>query len=123
MTRRAPDFTDVTIDLEVYDLKHLTAIHAQLRTKPDVAMADIVSAYSMKRLRLCVNVDHVSTIRNGRGRPHPDPVRAAKLANAAGRHGITGQLRQDRRHIRDDDIARLKVELDKPLNLEMAATD
>jgi pyridoxine 5-phosphate synthase len=74
------------------------------------------------RLRLGVNVDHVATIRNARGGRHPDPVRAAKLAIAAGADGITAHLREDRRHIRDDDIARLKAEIDKPLNFEMAAT-
>jgi pyridoxine 5-phosphate synthase len=74
------------------------------------------------RLRLGVNVDHVATIRNARGGRHPDPVRAAKLAIAAGADGITAHLREDRRHIRDDDIERLKAEIDKPLNLEMAAT-
>ena len=77
----------------------------------------------MKRLRLGVNIDHVATIRNARGGRHPDPVRAAKLAIAAGADGITAHLREDRRHIRDDDIARLKAEIDKPLNFEMAATD
>jgi len=75
-----------------------------------------------QRLRLGVNVDHVATIRNARGGRHPDPVRAAKLAIAAGCDGITAHLREDRRHIRDDDIARLKAEIDKPLNMEMAAT-
>jgi pyridoxine 5-phosphate synthase len=75
------------------------------------------------RLRLGVNIDHVATIRNARGGRHPDPVRAAKLAIAAGADGITAHLREDRRHIRDDDIIRLKAEIDKPLNLEMAATD
>ena len=74
-------------------------------------------------LRLGVNVDHVATIRNARGGRHPDPVRAAKLAITAGCDGITAHLREDRRHIRDDDIARLKAEIDKPLNFEMAATD
>ena len=74
------------------------------------------------RLRLGVNVDHVATIRNARGGRHPDPVRAAKLAIAAGADGITAHLREDRRHIRDDDIARLKAEIDKPLNFEIAAT-
>jgi len=74
------------------------------------------------RLRLGVNIDHVATIRNARGGRHPDPVRAAKLAISAGCDGITAHLREDRRHIRDDDIARLKAEIDKPLNLEMAAT-
>jgi pyridoxine 5-phosphate synthase len=73
-------------------------------------------------LRLGVNVDHVATIRNARGGRHPDPLRAAKLAIAAGCDGITAHLREDRRHIRDDDIARLKAEIDKPLNFEMAAT-
>lgn len=74
-------------------------------------------------LRLGVNVDHVATIRNARGGRHPDPVRAAKLAVAAGADGITAHLREDRRHIRDDDMARLKAEIDKPLNFEMAATN
>jgi pyridoxine 5-phosphate synthase len=75
------------------------------------------------RLRLGVNIDHVATIRNARGGRHPDPVRAAKLAIEAGADGVTAHLREDRRHIRDDDIARLMAEIDKPLNLEMAATD
>jgi len=74
-------------------------------------------------LRLGVNVDHVATVRNARGGKHPDPVEAARIAIAAGADGITAHLREDRRHIRDDDIARLKVEISKPLNLEMAATD
>ena len=73
-------------------------------------------------LRLGVNIDHVATIRNARGGRHPDPVRAAKLAAQAGADGITAHLREDRRHIADDDIARLTRELDLPLNLEMAAT-
>ncbi|KQZ00800.1 pyridoxine 5'-phosphate synthase [Pseudolabrys sp. Root1462] len=76
-----------------------------------------------KSLRLGVNIDHVATIRNARGGRHPDPVRAAKLAIAAGCDGITAHLREDRRHIRDADMARLKAEIDKPLNFEMAATD
>lgn len=71
--------------------------------------------------RLGVNIDHVATVRNARGGHHPDPVLAAEIAIAAGAHGITAHLREDRRHIRDDDIARLK-QLHKPLNLEMAAT-
>jgi pyridoxine 5-phosphate synthase len=74
-------------------------------------------------LRLGVNVDHVATVRNARGGRHPDPVDAAKIALEAGADGITAHLREDRRHIRDDDIARLKAEIAKPLNLEMAATD
>jgi len=77
----------------------------------------------MNRLRLGVNIDHVATIRNARGGGHPDPVRAAKLAATAGADGITAHLREDRRHISDDDIERLIREIDLPLNLEMAATD
>ena len=73
-------------------------------------------------LRLGVNIDHVATVRNARGGPRPDPVRAARLAAEAGADGITAHLREDRRHIRDDDIARLKAEISKPLNFEMAAT-
>ena len=75
-----------------------------------------------KRLRLGVNIDHVATIRNARGGPHPDPVRAARLAAEAGADGITAHLREDRRHISDDDIERLGRETVLPLNLEMAAT-
>ena len=75
------------------------------------------------QLRLGVNIDHVATIRNARGGRHPDPVRAAKLAIHAGADGITAHLREDRRHIRDDDMARLKAEISKPLNFEMAATE
>jgi pyridoxine 5-phosphate synthase len=74
-------------------------------------------------LRLGVNIDHVATIRNARGGDHPDPVRAALAAAAAGADGITAHLREDRRHIRDEDIARLQAELAIPLNLEMAATE
>jgi pyridoxine 5-phosphate synthase len=77
----------------------------------------------VSRLRLGVNIDHVATIRNARGGDHPDPVRAAILAAQAGANGITAHLREDRRHISDDDIARLSAEIDLPLNLEMAATD
>jgi len=74
-------------------------------------------------LRLGVNIDHVATVRNARGVGYPDPVRAALLAAHAGADGITAHLREDRRHITDDDIARLMAELTVPLNLEMAATD
>ena len=74
-------------------------------------------------LRLGVNVDHVATLRNARGGNRPDPVRAALAAIAAGADGITAHLREDRRHIRDDDMARLKAEISKPLNFEMAATE
>ncbi len=73
-------------------------------------------------LRLGVNIDHVATIRNARGGRHPDPVAAAHLAVNAGADGITAHLREDRRHISDADIARLKAELTRPLNLEMAAS-
>lgn len=73
-------------------------------------------------LRLGVNIDHVATIRNARGTPWPDPLRAARLAQTAGADGITAHLREDRRHISDADIDRLMAELSLPLNLEMAAT-
>ena len=73
-------------------------------------------------LRLGVNIDHVATVRNARGSSYPDPVRAAKLAEAAGADGITAHLREDRRHISDSDIARLVEALEVPLNFEMAAT-
>ena len=74
-------------------------------------------------LRLGVNVDHVATIRNARGGRHPDPVQAAAIAIAAGADGITAHLREDRRHITDDDMARLKAAISRPLNFEMAATE
>ena len=77
---------------------------------------------SASKLRLGVNIDHVATIRNARGGKHPDPVKAALVAVEAGADGITAHLREDRRHIRDDDISRLKAQLTKPLNFEMAAT-
>jgi len=75
------------------------------------------------RLRLGVNIDHVATIRNARGGDHPDPVRAAEIVAAVGGDGITAHLREDRRHIRDEDLARIQAATDLPLNLEMAATD
>lgn len=75
------------------------------------------------RLRLGVNIDHVATIRNARGGRHPDPVRAAHMAAAAGADGITAHLREDRRHISDRDMERLANEITLPLNFEMAATE
>lgn len=74
-------------------------------------------------LRLGVNIDHVATIRNARGGEHPQPIRAATIAADAGADGITAHLREDRRHIRDDDLIELMDSLSIPLNLEMAATD
>jgi pyridoxine 5-phosphate synthase len=74
-------------------------------------------------LRLGVNIDHVATIRNARGGEHPDPVRAAQIVAQAGGDGITVHLREDRRHIRDEDLARVQAATGLPLNLEMAATD
>ena len=75
------------------------------------------------KLRLGVNIDHVATIRNARGGDHPDPVRAAEIVAAVGGDGITAHLREDRRHIRDEDLARILAATSLPLNLEMAATD
>jgi len=80
-------------------------------------------SHSDGHLRLGVNIDHVATIRNARGGAHPDPLRAAKIAHDAGADGITAHLREDRRHISDDDITRLQQALELPLNFEMAATD
>ncbi|AWW74207.1 pyridoxine 5'-phosphate synthase [Erythrobacter sp. KY5] len=74
-------------------------------------------------LRLGVNIDHVATIRNARGGDHPDPVRAAQIVAEVGGDGITAHLREDRRHIRDEDLARIQDATDLPLNLEMAATE
>ena len=78
---------------------------------------------SHEKQRLGVNIDHVATVRNARGGPHPDPVAAAHLAIRAGADGITAHLREDRRHIRDADMERLRAEITKPLNFEMAVTD
>ena len=77
----------------------------------------------MRKIRLGVNIDHVATVRNARGGVHPCPVIAAKLAEKAGADGITAHLREDRRHISDNDIVKLKKEIDLPLNLEMAPTE
>ena len=77
---------------------------------------------NLSAIRLGINVDHVATLRNARGGDRPDPVRAALAAIAAGADGVTAHLREDRRHIRDTDMARLKAEISKPLNFEMAAT-
>ncbi|HPF46932.1 MAG TPA: pyridoxine 5'-phosphate synthase [Emcibacteraceae bacterium] len=78
---------------------------------------------SSNRIRLGVNIDHVATVRNARGGFHPDPIRAALLAEKAGADGITAHLREDRRHIKDSDIERLMAEISIPLNFEMAATE
>jgi pyridoxine 5-phosphate synthase len=89
----------------VYD--GITAVNQTLHPRP---------------LRLGVNIDHVATIRNARGGDHPDPVRAAEIVAAVGGDGITAHLREDRRHIRDEDLARIQAATNLPLNLEMAAT-
>ena len=78
---------------------------------------------SIKKLRLGVNIDHVATVRNARGSAYPDPVRAALIAQEAGADGITAHLREDRRHIVDQDITSIIKAIDIPLNFEMAATD
>lgn len=78
---------------------------------------------SRPAIRLGVNIDHVATVRNARGGAHPDPVAAALLAVQSGADGITAHLREDRRHIRDADLERLRAEVEAPLNMEMAATD
>ena len=78
---------------------------------------------SIKKLRLGVNIDHVATVRNARGSAYPDPMRAALIAQEAGADGITAHLREDRRHIVDQDITSIIKAIDIPLNFEMAATD
>ena len=77
----------------------------------------------MNYLRLGVNIDHVATVRNARGGESPDPIKAALIAQNAGADGITAHLREDRRHIKDQDIERLMAEIELPLNFEMAATN
>ena len=74
-------------------------------------------------IRLGINIDHVATLRNARGGTHPCPIHAAHIAQKAGAHGITAHLREDRRHIKDNDIRRLKEEISLPLNFEMATTE
>lgn len=74
-------------------------------------------------MRLHINIDHVATLRNARGTPYPDPVDAARICLEAGAHGITAHLREDRRHMRDEDIERLRAMLRATFNLECAATD
>ena len=102
--------------------------HTIMPTNPQTTQDEAIVADGKTRQivlphqRLGVNIDHVATIRNARGGRHPDPLRAAHQAVAAGADGITAHLREDRRHIADRDIARLKEELTRPLNLEMAAT-
>ena len=82
-----------------------------------------MSGIRSRAIRLGVNIDHVATVRNARGGTHPDPLDAALAAVAAGADGITLHLREDRRHIRDDDVLRVRAALAVPVNLEMAATD
>jgi pyridoxine 5-phosphate synthase len=82
----------------------------------------MITTLHPRPLRLGVNIDHVATIRNARGGDHPDPVRAAEIVAAVGGDGITAHLREDRRHIRDEDLARIQAATNLPLNLEMAAT-
>src|SRR3990170_4805849 len=98
-------------------LRVSNASTADLSSSGSLAMPPVLP------LRLGVNVDHVATLRNARAIDKPDPVRAALIAIEAGADGITAHLREDRRHIRDDDMARLKAEISKPLNFEMAATE
>ena len=86
-------------------------------------MTQTAADFAIRPLRLGVNIDHVATIRNARGGEHPDPVRAAQIVAQAGGDGITVHLREDRRHIRDEDLARVQAATGLPLNLEMAATD
>ncbi len=92
-------------------------------SKPSASRADNARSGAPPHLRLGVNIDHVATVRNARGGSVPDPLRAALMAIEAGADGITAHLREDRRHIRDEDMQRLKETISKPLNFEMAATE
>lgn len=83
----------------------------------------IIKNFTMQHLRLGINIDHIATLRNARGGLHPDPIRALEIAKQAGADGITAHLREDRRHIRDEDLQRIISETDLPLNMEMAATE
>ena len=76
----------------------------------------------MIKKRLGVNIDHVATIRNARGEDYPNPLRAALIAQKSGADSVTIHLREDRRHIRDQDLKNIKKKLKIPLNLEMAPT-
>src|SRR6185312_5288449 len=100
-----------------------STLEAERRRHGNRLRRHLAMALSPSTLRLGVNVDHVATVRNARGGANPDPVRAALIAQASGADGITAHLREDRRHITDLDIMRLKAELAIPLNMEMAATD
>ena len=124
MARSAPDFTELLIDLEVYDLKHLNGDYRSIAREAGRSSRRARSTArrlsnkdsrmdQLPYLRLGVNIDHVATIRNARGGAYPDPVEAAHVAIAAGADGITAHLREDRRHIRDEDIARLR-HIEKP---------
>jgi pyridoxine 5-phosphate synthase len=98
------------------------AANGLLRHMPLRDGGEAIRIMKAPHLRLGVNIDHVATVRNARGGSHPDPVRAAQLAILAGADSITAHLREDRRHIRDDDMVRLKDEIIAPLNFEMAPT-
>ena len=76
----------------------------------------------MSKIRLGVNIDHVATIRNARGEKYPDPLRAALFAQKSGANSVTIHLREDRRHIRDNDLKKIINKLEIPLNLEIAPT-
>ena len=119
----SPDFREIIIDVEVPDLKHLNGHHHGTAHQAGREQGRTGEWMSASHLRLGVNIDHVATLRNARGGSLPDPLRAALVAIEAGADGITAHLREDRRHIRDDDMERLKANIRKPLNFEMAATD
>src|SRR6201988_542096 len=116
MSSSLPGLTRQPISWKRMDAR-VEPAHDELRNVTSVSLA-----MPAPPLRLGVNVDHVATLRNARGGRNPDPVRAALTAIEAGADGITAHLREDRRHIRDEDMARLKAEISKPLDFEMAAT-
>ena len=115
-----PFFPLVRLDVPAYAAD---ALPPELAAIPAEKPGSRQGGVTRPHLRLGVNIDHVATIRNARGGAHPDPVRAAFAAAEAGADGITAHLREDRRHITDEDIDRLMAKLEIPLNLEMAATE
>ena len=117
-----PFYPLLAIDFPTYDEKDIPEALARVEVTKPGSRKRMNQTLHPRPLRLGVNIDHVATIRNARGGDHPDPVRAAEIVAKVGGDGITAHLREDRRHIRDEDLARIQQATNLPLNLEMAAT-
>jgi pyridoxine 5-phosphate synthase len=107
----------------MFELVVVVVRHAATRKATAISFFIQLSPVSMKNLRLCINIDHIATVRQARRGIHPDPVEGAAICERAGVDGITAHLREDRRHIQDDDVARLATSVATTFNLEMACTD